>query len=88
MTQYLEELSQKFNEEGLKRLKEIKSKGVHEFIEKFLKILNPKKVYVSIGTQEDKECIKRRAIEEKEEEPLKIPNHTIHFDGYYDQGRN
>lgn len=88
MAQYLEELSQKFNEESLKRLKEIKSKGVHEFIEKFLKILNPKKVYVSIGTQEDKEYIKRRAIEEKEEEPLKIPNHTIHFDGYYDQGRD
>lgn len=43
MDEYLEELSQKFSEEGLKRLKEIKSKGVHEFIEKFLKILNPKK---------------------------------------------
>ncbi|MDI6861486.1 MAG: phosphoenolpyruvate carboxykinase (GTP) [Caldisericia bacterium] len=88
MFEYLDEFSQKFDEESLKRLKKIKSRGVHNFIENFLKILNPKKIFVSIGTDEDREYIKRRAIEEKEEEPLKIPNHTIHFDGYYDQGRD
>lgn len=88
MYDYLDEFSERFDQESLKRVKEIKSSGVHNFIENFLRLLNPKKIYVSIGTDQDREYIKRRAIEEREEEPLKIPNHTIHFDGYYDQGRD
>lgn len=88
MEEVLNSLTQKFDGESLKRLKEIKNRDVHLFIKKYVEILNPKKIYVSIGDERDREYIKRRAVEEGEEEPLKISNHTIHFDGYYDQGRD
>ncbi len=84
----LDSLKEKLSKEGYERLFRITNKDVILFIKNFVDILNPGKIYVSVGTDEDKEYIKRRAIEEKEEEPLKILNHTIHFDGYYDQGRD
>lgn len=88
MNDLLSSLKDKFDKNGYEKLSKIKNSDVHQFIKKYLNILNPEKVYVSIGTDEDREYIKRRALEEKEEEKLRIPNHTIHFDGYYDQGRD
>lgn len=73
---------------SLDRLLKIKNKEVIEFIKKYIDLLNPSKVYVYIGDESDKNYIKKRALEEGEEEKLKIENHTIHFDGYYDQGRD
>lgn len=78
----------KLSKENLERLSKIKNRDVFLFIKKYVEILNPKTIYVSIGDDSDREYIKRRAIEEGEEEKLKINNHTIHFDGYYDQGRD
>jgi phosphoenolpyruvate carboxykinase (GTP) len=43
---------------------------------------------VSAGTPEDLKYIKEKSIETKEEMRLKIEEHTIHFDGYYDQARD
>ncbi len=84
----LDSLKEKLDKIGYERLSKIKNREVISFIKHLVDILNPSKVYVCIGTDDDKEYIRRRAIEEKEEEKLKIPNHTIHFDGYYDQGRD
>jgi phosphoenolpyruvate carboxykinase (GTP) len=84
----LDSLKEKLDKIGYERLSKIKNREFISFIKHLVDILNPSKVYVCIGTDDDKEYIRRRAIEEKEEEKLKIPNHTIHFDGYYDQGRD
>jgi len=84
----LDSLKEKLDKIGYERLSKIKNREVISFIKHLVDILNPSKVYVCIGTDDDKEYVRRRAIEEKEEEKLKIPNHTIHFDGYYDQGRD
>lgn len=81
-------LKNRLDDVGFERLSKIKNRDVFQFIKKYVDILNPKKIYISIGDDKDKEYIKRRAIEEGEEQKLKIENHTLHFDGYYDQGRD
>ncbi|MGC9089844.1 MAG: phosphoenolpyruvate carboxykinase (GTP) [Caldisericia bacterium] len=81
-------LKDKLTYNGYEKLSQLKNKNIISFIKKYVEILNPEKIYISTGDDFDKEYIKRRAIEEREEEKLKIDNHTIHFDGYYDQGRD
>jgi phosphoenolpyruvate carboxykinase (GTP) len=74
--------------QGYERLKGIPNPDLHDFLAKFLELMNPDKVYVSIGTKEDLEYIKHRALERGEESKLAIEGHTIHFDNYGDQGRD
>ncbi|MGB9843715.1 MAG: phosphoenolpyruvate carboxykinase (GTP) [Caldisericia bacterium] len=81
-------LKDKLTYNGYEKLSQLKNKNIISFIKKYVEILNPEKIYISTGDDFDKEYIKRRAIEVREEEKLKIDNHTIHFDGYYDQGRD
>jgi|TARA_B100001964_G_C14249320_1_gene609065 phosphoenolpyruvate carboxykinase (GTP) len=76
------------DEENLKKLKEINNKYVEEIVEKYVKLCKPKKVTVLTGSEEDIAYAKRLALENKEEVQLEIEGHTIHFDGYYDQGRD
>ncbi|MEN2986215.1 MAG: phosphoenolpyruvate carboxykinase, partial [Thermodesulfovibrionaceae bacterium] len=66
----------------------IRSADVYKFIEKYAELCNPKNIYVSIGTPEDIEYIRKKAIEDGEEIKLKMEGHTVHFDGYYDQARD
>jgi len=53
----------KLSKENLERLSKIKNRDVFLFIKKYVEILNPKTIYVSIGDDSDREYIKRRAIE-------------------------
>ncbi|MCR4429080.1 MAG: phosphoenolpyruvate carboxykinase (GTP) [Caldiserica bacterium] len=73
---------------ALERVKSIPNPRLHEFLARYLELLNPEKVYVSIGTPEDLEYIRKKALEYGEEKPLATPGHTIHFDNYGDQGRD
>jgi len=88
MNELISFLKDKLTQKGYEKLSQLKNKKIISFIKKYVEILNPERIYVSSGDNFDKEYIKRRAIEEREEEKLKIDNHTIHFDGYYDQGRD
>jgi|TARA_Y100000310_G_scaffold271804_1_gene286445 phosphoenolpyruvate carboxykinase (GTP) len=76
------------DEENLKKLKEINNKYVEEIVEKYVKLCKPKKVTVLTGSEEDIAYAKRLALENKEEVQLEMEGHTIHFDGYSDQGRD
>ncbi|ADX85857.1 phosphoenolpyruvate carboxykinase [Sulfolobus islandicus REY15A] len=40
---------------------------------------------ISLGTEEDKEYVRKKALELKEEIPLKTKGHTIHFDHTLDK---
>ncbi len=47
----------------------------------------PDRVYINTGSEEDRDFIRKLALENKEEETLPMPRHTIHFDLKEEQGR-
>ena len=61
---------------------------LQQFITKYVELCNPDKVFVCTDSDEDIEYIRESAIRNGEESKLAIDGHTIHFDSYYDQGRD
>jgi phosphoenolpyruvate carboxykinase (GTP) len=76
------------NDANFSKLASINNGKLNEFIAKYVELCNPKRVFVSDGSTEDLEYIRKKAVENHEEAYLKIPGHTIHFDAYGDQGRD
>ncbi len=50
-------------------------------------ICNPASVFINTGSREDRAFIKKLSIKKKEEQPLAMDGHTIHFDLAKEQGR-
>lgn len=50
-------------------------------------LCNPRSVFVNTGSPEDKQFIRKLALDKKEESPLAMAGHTIHFDLAKEQGR-
>ncbi len=48
---------------------------------------NPDQVFIHSGSPEDRAWVRQLALERKEEAPLKMPDHTIHFDLPQEQAR-
>ncbi len=84
----MEKFKQKFIGESYERLMKLGNEELNKFVEKYVELCNPEKIYVSAGTSEDLKYIKEKSIEAGEEMRLKIEGHTAHFDGYYDQARD
>ncbi len=74
--------------EGYEKLLKINNPGLNEFIAKYVELGNPDKVFVCADTPEDIKYIREQAIKNGEESKLKMEGHTVHFDNYYDQGRD
>ncbi|MBS7616796.1 phosphoenolpyruvate carboxykinase (GTP) [Candidatus Bathyarchaeota archaeon] len=85
---YLEAIRQKLDPKNYSKLSTIKIPTVHQFVLESINLCNPEKIFVSDDSPEDVAYIRRKAIETGEEKPLAVPNHTVHFDGVYDQGRD
>jgi phosphoenolpyruvate carboxykinase (GTP) len=83
-----ETLKSVMNDANFSKLASINNGKLNEFIAKYVELCNPKRVFVSDGSTEDLEYIRKKAVENHEEAYLKIPGHTIHFDAYGDQGRD
>jgi len=81
-------LKAKLNEKNYEKLSNVKNKKVLDFISYFVSLCNPDSVFVRSDSEEDIEYIRNKAIEYGEEIKLKKDGHTVHFDGYYDQGRD
>ena len=78
---------QYLDEEHLGRLSKVTHAEVLKRIANAIVLCNPKRVYVNTGSDEDKAFIKALSIEKKEERPLAMEGHTIHFDLAQEQGR-
>lgn len=76
------------NKKSLARLKQLKNRHVLALVKKYTNLCRPKKVTVLIGSPLDIDYVRKLSLTNKEELPLSIPGHTIHFDGYFDQGRD
>ena len=74
--------------DGYEKLLKINNSRLQEFIVRFVELCNPEKIFVCADTPEDIKYIKDKALENGEESKLKMEGHTVHFDNYYDQGRD
>jgi len=81
-------LKERLDEDNYNKLVRIKNPYLHRFIAKYVQLCNPDKIFVSDGSEESIEYIRKAAIKNGEEKPLAIRGHTVHFDGYYDQARD
>ncbi|MCK5100970.1 MAG: phosphoenolpyruvate carboxykinase (GTP) [Desulfobacteraceae bacterium] len=75
------------NDTHYSRINEIQSLEVLIKIANAINLCKPDSVFINTGSKEDKAFIKSLAIKNKEESPLAISDHTIHFDLAEEQGR-
>ncbi|RKY25397.1 MAG: phosphoenolpyruvate carboxykinase, partial [Planctomycetota bacterium] len=80
-------LSKNMDPTSLAKLEALNNEEVMEFVAQAIELCAPAKVAVCDDSAEDVAWIRQQAIDNKEEIPLKIEGHTVHFDGYYDQAR-
>ena len=84
----VEVLKKYMEEEMLERLLRIRDPGLHEWIAGLVEWLEPRTVFVNTGSEEDREYIRRRALDNREEYVTRNPRHTVHFDGPHDIARD
>lgn len=88
MNDYFFDLKKKYEKNQVKKIEQLKNREFEKFLNIYIEILNPSEIFVVSDSREDKEYVKKKVIEEIEERKLKNPNHTYHFDNYYDQARD
>ncbi|MBN3039840.1 MAG: phosphoenolpyruvate carboxykinase (GTP) [Candidatus Omnitrophica bacterium] len=81
-------LVSKLDQNNLNKLQALGNPDVVSFIEEYIELCNPDKVFVRTDSEEDIAYLRHKAIELKEERELKTEGHTIHFDGPKDQARD
>jgi len=73
---------------NLQKLEELNNQHVIKVVEEAIQLCKPAKVVVITDSKEDINYVRELALAIGEEKKLKMEGHTIHFDGYYDQGRD
>ena len=73
---------------NLQKLEELNNQHVIKVVEEAIKLCKPAKVVVITDSKEDIDYVRELALINGEEAKLMMEGHTIHFDGYYDQGRD
>jgi len=70
------------------KLKNLNNEHIIAKVKEAIELCKPSKVTVITDSKEDIVYLGNLAINNGEEKKLKMEGHTIHFDGYYDQGRD
>ncbi len=73
---------------NLQKLEALNNQYVVNVVNEAIRLCKPAKVTVVTDLKKDLDYIRNLAILNGEEKKLKMEGHTIHFDGYYDQGRD
>jgi phosphoenolpyruvate carboxykinase (GTP) len=81
-------LQSRLDEESVGKLAALDSASLNELIANAILQFQPSSVFVSDGSPEDLHRVRIQAIRRGEEKPLILRGHTIHYDGYEDQGRD
>lgn len=81
-------LKTRLAEREFDKLIRINNPKLHEFIAQYVELCNPARVFVCTDCAGDIQYIREATIRNREEAKLATKGHTIHFDGYYDQGRD
>ncbi|MDD4956909.1 MAG: phosphoenolpyruvate carboxykinase (GTP) [Candidatus Omnitrophica bacterium] len=85
---YMEIIKQKCDSANFKKIEGLDNPKLIEFVAKYVQLCDPDTIFIRTDSAEDAEYIRKRAIKTGEEKALTINGHTVHFDGYYDQGRD
>ena len=80
-------LESRMDDVSLEKLLALGNDEVTAFVIHAVELCEPDRVWVGDDSDEDAEFCRRLAIDNKEEIPLAVQGHTVHFDGYYDQAR-
>ncbi len=75
-------------EANIGKLEKIPNPAVLDFIEKYIEHCKPDSVFVSDGSPEDLDYIRKKALEKGEERSLSLEGQTVHFDNAGDQARD
>ena len=70
------------------KLKNLNNEHIIAKVKEAIELCKPAKVTVITDSKEDINYVRELALAIGEEKKLKMEGHTIHFDGYYDQGRD
>ncbi|GAH48143.1 unnamed protein product, partial [marine sediment metagenome] len=73
---------------NLQKLEALNNQYVINVVQEAIQLCKPAKVTVMTDAKEDIAYLRNLAINNGEEKKMKMKGHTIHFDGYYDQGRD
>ncbi|WP_457751291.1 phosphoenolpyruvate carboxykinase (GTP) [Thermococcus sp.] len=84
----LERLEALLDREQFEKLKAINNPELHAFLAEWIEWLEPSKVFVCTDSPGDEEYVRWKALYYGEEKMLETPNHTVHYDNYYDQARD
>ena len=88
MNHYETLLKSRLSEKGFKALMKIDNSHLHQFIAEYIDLSNPAFVTVCTDSSKDIEYTRKAALTHKEEAPLAVKGHTVHFDGVLDQARD
>ena len=77
----------KMDSVSLSKLVALGNDEVNAYVTHAIELCEPDRVWVGDDSDEDAAYCRQLAIDNKEEIPLAIEGHTVHFDGYYDQAR-
>lgn len=81
-------LREKCGIENYRKLERLSNEKLMNFVTKYVEIFNPGTIFVRTDSRIDADYLRKKAIEKKEERLLATEGHTIHCDGYFDQGRD
>jgi len=84
---YASLLKSKMSEESFRKLIALENEKLFDFVGEYIELCQPDSVYMCDDSDADAEYIRKSALEKGEETPLSRDGHTIHYDGYDDQGR-
>ena len=85
--EHKELLQAKMHDESYNKLVALDNDEAIQFIVEAVKLCEPDAVWVGDDSNEDVAYIRQLATDNKEEIPLEMQGHTVHFDGYFDQAR-
>ncbi len=71
-----------------KKLEALKNPHVNQPVLEAIELCQPEKVTVITDDPRDIQYVRELSLRNREEERLQLPGHTVHFDGYDDQGRD
>jgi phosphoenolpyruvate carboxykinase (GTP) len=75
------------DEASFAKLAAIENQEAMDFIAHAIELCEPDRVLVCDDSEADAATIRKMTVDNKEERPLSIEGHTVHFDGYFDQAR-
>lgn len=84
----LEYLRERLDPEQFQKMVDLGQSDMNRFVSNAMRLCKPESVFVADDSEEDREYVRRRALELGEEKELAIEGHTYHFDGIEDQGRD